>query len=1007
MATRPRRVFEAAPRQNTGVIRRAPAALVLPLLLACAAEPAPRPAAESAATAAPVSAPAQDPPVDLFPLVDPFVGTDGTGHTFPGASVPWGMVQLSPDTRTQGWDACSGYHASHRTILGFSHTHLSGTGIGDLGDVLLVPTTGLLQLDPGPEEDPASGYRSAFRAGTERAAPGWYRVLLEDHGIDAEVTATERCGMHSYRFLPGSKPNVLIDLRHGIQDQTLEASAEIIGDREITGFRRSRGWAADQTVFFVARFSEPVRESGLRVDGEVREGAREGRGRDVVAFARFDRPEDGRLLVKVGISFRSVEGARRNLDAEIAGFDFDGVRARAEARWREALSPVEVRGGSEHDARVLATALYHAFLAPCLASDVGEPDDFHVFSLWDTFRALHPLLSLVAPERNSAFVASMLRWHERTGRLPVWSLAGNETDCMIGYHAIPVIADAWAKGDRSFDGDRALDAMLASARGDLAGLRWYRELGYVPSDRENESVSKTLEYAYDDACIARMARDLGREDVAAEFARRAKGWAHLLDPETGFFRARRNGDWLEPFDPREVSAAYTEANAWQYSFFAPHDVESLMAAHGGPEPFTARLDALFAEPSETTGCEQLDITGRIGQYAHGNEPSHAVAFLYAYAGRPDRVAERVAAIRRLYGTGRDGLCGNDDCGQMSAWHVLAALGLYAPDPAEPTWLIGTPLFPEARVRLGGGRTLVIRAEGVSEKNVHVRSATWNGKAITRAWLAHAEIAGGGTLALTMGDAPSDWGTRPEDRPRSAIGVEITPNPRIVSAERVFVGSTEAALRSDLPGATIRSTLDGTVPTDASPVYEGPIRIERSLRLRAVAHAPGREPSFAEEAAFAWLPAHRSVSYAHAYAPQYSGGGRLALLDAQRGEPSSFARWQGFEGVPFEAVVDLGESRALARVAAGFLQDTRSWIWLPTSVEFALSDDGREFRSLGTIPCDVDEETVGPLVRDVAADAGGARARFVRIVATSRGTCPPWHPGAGSKCWVFVDEVIAE
>jgi predicted alpha-1,2-mannosidase len=590
-------------------------------------------------------------PASPTAYVNPFVGTGGHGHTYPGPSLPFGMIQPGPDTRLTGWDSCSGYHYSDSRILGFSHTHLSGTGIPDYGDILLMPVTGEPRLGNGADGHPA--YASAFSHADEIARPGYYAVTLRDYEIRAELTTTLRVGMHRYLFPSGKPAHVVVDLDH--RDRVIESSIDQVSMTELAGVRRSSSWARDQVVYFVIRFSKPFQIVGGGIGT-----------RRVYSFGE----EGGMLLVKVGISAVSIEGARRNLDAEIAGWNFDGVSRAADAAWQQELSKIRVDGGT-HDQRVtFYTAVYHAMLTPNVYMDVDgqyrgrdfkvhQADGFtyySVFSLWDTFRALHPLLTLIDPARTRDFVRTFLRQYAEGGRLPVWELAANETDTMIGYHAVAVIADAAAKGIGGFDLALAFEAMAHSAEEDRFGLAAYKRNGFIDAGDEAEGVSRTLEYAFDDWAIAQVARRLGKDDDAARYLRRAQSWKHLFDPSTSFMRARVEGFWATPFDPAEVNNYYTEANAWQYRFFVPHDLRGLMQFMGGSDAFARRLDALFAADSRTTGRDQADITGLVGQYAHGNEPSHHVAYLYAYAGQPWKTQALVRRIMEtLYAPTPDGL----------------------------------------------------------------------------------------------------------------------------------------------------------------------------------------------------------------------------------------------------------------------------------------------------------------------------------------------------------------
>lgn len=731
------------------------------------------------------------------------------------------------------------------------------------------------------------------------------------------------------------------------------------------------------------------------------------------------------LNVSVGLSATSVAGARRNLDAEIGGRSFESVRADAAAAWEAALSKIVVEGGSAADRRNFYTALYHAMIAPNLYMDVDgryrgrdleihEATDFDyytVFSLWDTFRATHPLLAIIEPERTVDFVKTFLAQHEQGGALPVWELSANETDCMIGYHAVSVIADAWAKGIRGFDGEAALDAMVSMAERDWRGIRAYMEHGYVPAEVEGESASKTLEYAYDDWCISRMAAALGRDGVAARFGRRARSWMNLYDPGTRFMRARLDGAWREPFDPAAVTFDYTEANAWQYRFFVPHDVSGLIEALGGDDAFVAALDSLFEAPAALTGRSQADITGLIGQYAHGNEPSHHVAWLYTYAGRPWKTQAMTRRImRELYRPRPDGLCGNEDCGQLSAWFVLAALGIYPVTPGSDCWVLGSPLFDRASIDVGGGRRFTVRAEGNGPENVYVQSARLNGEPLTRSFLRHDEIVAGGELVFVMGPEPNvRWGAAPPDRPRAAVaGVPPTPVPFVAAGEPVFVDSTTVRLGVAADDATIRFETGGGEPGPGSPTADGLIVLRESTVISAVARAPGQKESLPLRARFRRIPAGRSITHGTGWSDQYPAGGELALIDGLRGGRNfRTGGWQGYHGVGIDATVDLGAARSLDAVSTGFLRDVGAWIFLPARVTVLVSLDGKKFSRAGTVVRDEPATAGEPAIREFRVDVDGLQARWVRVVADNVGFCPPGHPGEGHKAWLFADEITIE
>ena len=729
-----------------------------------------------------------------YESVDPFIGTGGEGHTFPGAVAPFGMVQLSPDTDTgcvirECYGHAAGYRHDDPTIQGFSHTHFSGAGHSDLGDFLVMPAAGeSVPLEPGDPKTPGSGYRSRFSHDTETAQPGYYGVTLADSGIRAEMTAGIRVGVHRYAFPAGAPAHLILDLRSALYNypgKTLWSSIRIRPDGTITGMRETRGWAPARKLFFAMRPSAPlaghaflnreekIEYKGFQGPGRGRDDVDQLAGRALVArldFGKLDKP----LELKVAISSVDEDNAIANLDTERG--DFDAVRAKTRTAWEQALGAIEIEAPAATKTMV-STALYHALMAPSIFSDADGryrgPDDqvhkadgftFHsTFSLWDTFRAEHPLLLLVQPERRNAdFVQSLLASQQQSpfGILPVWQFHGRETWTMIGYHAVPVIADAYLKGVRGFDANAALDAMVKSASyGPYGGLDHYMKLGYVPIDKEPEAASKTVEYAYDDWTIARMARALGKDDVAAAFEKRSANWRNSFDAKTGFLRARKaDGSFRTPFDPTAINygSDYTEGNAWQYSWFVPHDQAAMFALLGGDKAAVKKLDAMFDfDNSKIDYSHAEDIAGLIGQYIHGNEPSHHVAYLYNFAGQPWRTQERLQQIvESQYKTGPEGLSGNDDLGQMSSWLVFTSLGFYPVAPGSNQYVLGRPFVNRAALTLPNGKRFTVLAEGLSDANRYVGKVMLNGKTLDRSYITHDELTAGGELRFTMQARPN-------------------------------------------------------------------------------------------------------------------------------------------------------------------------------------------------------------------------------------------------------------
>jgi predicted alpha-1,2-mannosidase len=927
---------------------------------------------------------------DLTRYVNPFIGTAGHGHTFPGAIVPFGMVQLSPDTRLTGWDGCSGYHYSDSTIYGFSHTHLSGTGISDYGDILLMPTVGEVFFD--------KGYASRFQHRNETAAPGYYSVKLDNDNIFVELTTTARVGMHRYTFPRTNEANIIIDLTH--RDKLLDSGFRITSNTTAVGWRHSEAWAKDQIVYFALEFSQPF-TSYRSADGNLK------------TYFRFDARAGASILVKVGISAVDIDGALKNLHAELNHWNFDKVRSDATAAWNAELDKIAATGGTDAQLTNFYTAFYHAMTAPNLFMDVDgryrgrdfkthqarDFTNYTVFSLWDTFRAAHPLYTIIDRKRTRDFIKTFLAQYEQGGRLPVWELAANETDTMIGYHAVSVIADAASKGIDGFDLQKAFDAMKHSAElRNHRGLGAYIDKGYISLEEERESVSKVLEYAYDDWCIAQVARMLGKTADYQRYSTRAQSYKNVFDPASGFMRPRSNGNWIEPFDPREVTFGFTEANSWQYTFFAPQDVSGLIELMGGRRKFAAKLDQLFAADSRTTGREQADITGLIGQYAQGNEPSHHMVYLYDYAGEPWKTQSRVRQIMsQFYKAEPDGLVGNEDCGQMSAWYVLSAAGFYPVTPGSKVYAIGAPLFPEVRFNLENEKSFVVRATGISERNLYIQSATLNGRPYNKSFLLHDDLMAGGELVFRMAPRPNiRWGTGTGNEPVSRIvGPEIVPAPVIEAAGKTFRDRLEINLVAiGTSPASIYYTTDSSEPNSNSRRFTKPFVIEADTTVKALAIAADGRRSLMATASYHRIPHDWKITLQSNYSSQYTGGGDFALIDGIRGSTNwSGGAWQGYQGKDFVAVVDLRRVQRVSQVGAGFLQDVGSWIWMPRRVEIELSIDGKTFAPAGSILNDVPERQEGVVIRDFLKTISPQSARYVRIRAVN------------FKEWIFVDEIM--
>ena len=712
--------------------------------------------------------------------VNPFIGTGGHGHTYPGATVPFGMLQVSPDNGISNWDWCSGYHYSDSIVSGFSHLHLSGTGIGDLADILFMPTNKKLDLTIKTTSRDQLPYKSKYSHANEKATPGSYQVFLEDPKINVELTSSQRTAYHKYTFTKNDKQSVVIDLGFAINwDKALKTGITIEDQYTISGYRFSTGWAKNQKVFFVAKFSKPISESVLLSNKQVVTGNKAD-GENTAAQLFFETNNTNELFVKVALSSVSVANAKDNLDKESS--NFENTKLDAAKIWNTTLNKIEIETPVDSLKTMFYTAMYHTQIAPVTYSDRNgqfrKEDDqivtakdytaYSTLSLWDTFRAENPLLTLLAPKQTSDIVNSMLVYYDTKKILPVWTLYANETNTMTGYHSIPVIVDAYLKGIKGFDAEKAYQAMKSTMMQDERGLNFYKKYGYIPYNLLDESVTITLEYAYDDWCVAQMAKVLGKNEDYQFFLKRSQAYQYLFDQKTGFMRGKSEDgkSWNEPFDPKHSNhrehTDYTEGNAWQHSWFVPQDVDNLISLHGSNEVFAKRLEQLFTESSEITGSNvSADISGLIGQYAHGNEPSHHIAYMFNHANQPWRTQYWVRHILDTqYNTTPNGLSGNEDCGQMSAWYVFSSMGLYPMNPASGEYEIGSPIFEKAKINLEGGKSFVIEAENVSDKNFYIQSATLNGIPFNKTTISHQQILQGGILHFVMGALPNkNWGIK--------------------------------------------------------------------------------------------------------------------------------------------------------------------------------------------------------------------------------------------------------
>ncbi len=940
--------------------------------------------------------------VPLISFVDPFIGTGGHGHTYPGATMPFGMMQLSPDTRLDGWDGCSGYHYSDDEIYGFSHTHLSGTGVSDYGDILLMPTN---QATLNNGASVGKGYKSKFSHKNEVAQPGYYKVHLEDTHIDVELTVSKRSGIHKYEY-PSSKDQVLIlDLEH--RDQLNGFNISIVNDREVKGFRHSKAWATNQFLFYHIKFSHPIKDSERFYEVSPTKESFE-----------FINPNNEPVYVKIGISAVDEKGAKQNLEQEIGKKSFEEVKKEAQITWESQLGKIVVEDNDQTNKVNFYTAMYHSMLAPNLYQDVNgnyrgmdlkihQTDDFKyytVFSLWDTYRAAHPLYTLIEQKRTNDFINTFLAKFEEGGIMPIWDLAANYTGCMIGYHAVPVIADAFLKGIRNYDESKALKAMKHSATRDKLGLDSYKNIGFIPVEKESESVSKTLEYAYDDWTIAQMAKAMGEQEDYKTFTKRSQSYINVFDPTTKFMRGRFRNTWFSPFDPYEVNFNYTEANSWQYSFYVPHDITGFMNLLGGKDELEKQLDNLFTANDKTSGREQADITGLIGQYAHGNEPSHHMAYLYNFINKPFKTQEKIRQIlTELYTNSPDGISGNEDCGQMSAWYIFSSLGFYPVTPGSNQYIIGSPLFDKATIHLEDGKLFTVEAKNNSFENKYIKNVQLNNKAYPYSYLKHSDIVKGGNLVFEMTDRPTNWGSAEAFIPSSEItDHKIIPSPFIEKGDIVFKGSTMVELACADKTADIFFKLSHE---EGFKKYSEPFIIDKFIKLSVYAQK-GDTRSTTISTDFHKRDPNLKIKLYTNYENQYNAGGNDALIDGILGtEDFRTGTWQGYSDTDLNAVIDLGKVKEIHNVKLSFLRDQRSWIFLPKDLKIFTSSDGINFNkyhhSTFNSPTNTDDIKI-----ETIEFSKSTKARYVKVIAKNYGSLPKWHLGApfDGKAWIFVDEI---
>lgn len=952
-------------------------------------------------------------------LVNPLIGTGGHGHTFPGVCAPFGMMQLSPDTRFDGWDGCGGYHYSDSIIYGFSHTHLSGTGVPDYADLLIVPQSGEAKWN-GKFQD-SNGYGSSFRHDQEVARLGYYEVKLQDENIQVKLSALERSGIHEYTFLNEQERKfILIDLNY--RDKLLSGKFNIIDKQHISGYRVSEAWANEQHFYFYLSSSIPFISSTLKeVNGELKL---------LLEFPISTKD----LTITVGMSNVDEAGAKMNLQAEIPHFSIQQVYNENLKKWNHELGKIDIQTADTELKSIFYSALYHAMVAPNLMSDVdgryrGRDQKIHqlsnlqdqqytVFSIWDTYRANHPLFTLIDQKRSGAFIRTFLRQYDEGGDLPVWELAACETECMIGYHSVSVITDAYLKGIRDFDADKALKAMVSTSTANEFGKIAYGKQGLISSADEPESVSRTLEYAYDDFCIAQFAKQLGQDKLAKQFELRSKNFVNLYDPNTKFMRARRGAQWYGPFDPSEVNFNYTEANSWQYSLYAPQDIELLKKLLGGPDSLEMWLDRLFTTQMKLSGREQADITGLIGQYAHGNEPSHHMAYLYNFTNAPYKTQGYVDRIlKEMYQNQPDGLAGNEDCGQMSAWYVWSALGLYPVTPGNPIYQIGRPLFDQASIQLENGKTIQVICKAQDKTHPYIQAVTWNGKPLDQLQISHETLLQGGILLFEMGATPNKklhttvW-------PTLSVPNDFIPVPFIETEQRVFSDSLLIVLgAADLAKENeSKPAIYYHIDNEKWQLYKAPFYIHKNVNIQIKAGSNTSKNqdkttwSAVVATAFIKKDPNVKLSLQSKYSNQYTASGPDALIDGLRGgNEFRTGDYQGYYNQDVIAVVSFEQARVFQEVGFSYIKDHKSWIFAPSQLKVEGSLDGVTYAqiALQDLPVATAQDK-SPEKSELLISLNSKNLssyKYLRFTLKNPGLLPTWHLGAGNPTWLFIDELI--
>ncbi|MBD0776384.1 glycoside hydrolase family 92 protein [Maribacter sp. ANRC-HE7] len=976
----------------------------------------------------------------LVHYVDPFIGTDAHGHTFPGATTPYGMVQLSPSNDFKTWDWCSGYHYSDSIIKGFAHNHISGAGLSGLGDILIMPTMGKETTYAGSDEEVDTSYRSRFSHDSEKAYAGYYEVLLEDYNIKVALTATTRSGFHKYTFLKAGEAAIVLDPTHTLLQVPAETGIEKVSDTEVRGFKKmNMGEHRMRSVYFSAKFSKPFKKITLTENDEPIQGT-ENTSKRTNALVYFDVDMDEDIEIVVTLSPTDYEGVAKNYEVD-SNMDFDAALKSAESSWDAILNKIVLgENTTEADKRTFYTALYHTAISPNIISDVdgnytveGEKQhsdftQFSNYSTWDTYRALHPLMTIINPTKTSEIVNSMIsRTTEAGVGQPVWELGGFDNYCMIGYTTAPIIAEAVLKDIDGVDTEAAFETIRSaafditkhSAVYDVSGLADYINYGYVTGET-GSSVSKTTEYNYHDYAIAQVAQKLGKTEDAALFTQRSLGYRSLYDPKTGYLMPKLSTGDMNYMDTSVwdgMITNYVSGNIWAYSAYTPQDMAGSIALHGGKEKYAAWLDGIFTDTTQVGGAQHVDISGFIGKYGHGDEPGHQMPYLYNYVNQPWKTQKYVNTVMRtMYSDRPDGMINNEDLGQMSAWYVFSALGFYPVSPASLEYQLGAPFQEEANIHLDNGKTFTVRAKNRTKENLYVQSATLNGEDYTKTYIHHKTIMDGGVLTFTMGPEPNKvWGAKDEDSSVGTIGpakpeilVMASVAPYDTTESAFFTNEHQAVLQSNDPKATIYYTVDGSTPTVKSAEFTKPIVIKENTTLKAIAISDGLKPSKVYE-----KPVFKSIfpalkkgypKYTMAYPDTPYGKGDGSFLFDERIGSSSYSdgKWTGIKNT-IEVDLDLGEQVALKGISVGMLTDIASWIFPAKSIEVFGGNTTNKLQPIASKIIEPNTDYPKEVNRYSVPLSGRYRYLKVKVLPLAEG--PDWHDAIGKKVWLFVDEII--